>query len=280
MNNKLFIGDNLSIMRSLPNESIDLIATDIPFNSGRSYSSKNGIEFDDRWSSLEEFIEFMKLRLIEMHRLLKETGSVYVHCDQSASHYLKVEMDKIFGVDNFKNDIVWCYAAQGKPPKNGFPRKYDNILFYTKSNKSTFNREYIPLSEEEINKRYRHVDENGKKFYWYRRKNKIYYNGEGIPVLSWWTDIKGFGTQTRSKERIGYPTQKPMKLYQRIIKASSNEGDLILDPFCGSGTTLDAAQLLNRNWIGIDKNPNTIDYIKNRFNKYGLLQPDYEVIHE
>ena len=106
--NKLFIGDNLEIMRSLPDESVDLIATDPPF-----YSKKNYKEFDDRWSSMEEFIGFMKLRLIEMRRLLKETGSIYVHSDQSASHYLKVEMDKIFGEDNFKNDIVWCYAAQG-----------------------------------------------------------------------------------------------------------------------------------------------------------------------
>ena len=271
--NKIYIGDNLQIMKSLKSELVDLIATDPPFYSQRDYG-----DFDDQWESLDEFLNFMKPRLIEMHRLLKPTGSIYIHCDQSASHYLKVEIDKIFGYNNFKNDIAWGYSAQGKPPNGAFPHKHDNILFYTKSNKSTFNREYIPLSEEEINKRYRHTDETGKKYYWYRKKHKIYYNGEGIPVLSWWNDITGFGTMTRSKEKSGYQTQKPRKLYERIIKTSSNHGDIVLDCFCGSGTTLDAAETLGRNWIGIDKNSDCLDHIRKRFNDRHALLSSYKII--
>ena len=140
--NKLFIGDNLSIMRSLPDESADLIVTDPPFNSGKSYKSQNGVEFDDRWSSLEEFIEFMKLRLIEMRRLLKETGSVYVHCDQSASHYLKVEMDRIFHIDNFHNDIIWSYNSGGGTTRR-FGRKHDNVLFYSKTGDHIFHADNV-----------------------------------------------------------------------------------------------------------------------------------------
>ena len=278
MNNKLYIGDNLEIMRSLPNESVDLIATDPPF-----YSRKNYQEFDDRWSSLEEFIEFMRLRLIEMHRLLKPTGSIYLHLNQSASHYIKIEMDKIFGTDQFVNDIIWTYAVNGRPPKYGFPKKHDNILFYRKSSISTFNRLYQDIPKDAY-KKFSKTDEDGRKYKVYTKahaKKKYLDEYKGIPIPSYWTDIISFSSCAQSKERTGYPTQKPIKIYNRIIKASSNEGDLVLDPFAGSGTTLDAAQSLNRCWIGIDKNPNAVNYIKKRFDdRYGLLNPNYEVIHE
>ena len=276
MNNKLFIGDNLSIMRSLPNESIDLIATDIPFNSGRSYSSKNGVEFNDKWSSMEEFRGFMRLRLIEMHRLLKPSGSIYVHLDTSASHYIRIEMDRIFHADNFQNDIIWSYHGNAGSRKR-WSKRHDIILMYTKSNKFTFYPQFEPYTRKQLN-RYKETDKDGRRFWWNNSKKTGKYKcymKEGTLIGDTWTDIE---ILTSQKERTGYPTQKPLALYQRIIKASSNEGDLILDPFAGSGTTLDAAQLLNRNWIGIDQNPNTVDYIKKRFDKYGLLHPNYEVI--
>ena len=289
MNNKLYVGDNLAIMRSLPDESVDLIATDPPF-----YSKKNYKEFDDRWSSLEEFIEFMRLRLIEMRRLLKETGSIYVHCDQSASHYLKVEMDKIFGRENFRNDIIWGYNKWSNTAKF-FQKNHDNILYYSKTNNYTFNPIYGNLTESTKKLRTKgyhiHYKQNALLVYDDTKPkvqelinsnkfDKIYYEkgNDGVVLSDNWNDISLLNSM--ANERTGYPTQKPLALYQRIIQASSNEGGLILDPFCGSGTTLDAAQSLNRRWIGIDKNANAVDYIKKRFDKYGLLQPNYEVIHE
>lgn len=253
MNNKLFIGDNLSIMRSLPYESVDLIATDPPFMSQRNYG-----EFNDKWSSIKEFIEFMKLRLIEMYRLLKPTGSIYLHLDQSSSHYMKMEMDQIFHVNNFQNDIIWSYNSGGGTIRR-FGRKHDNILFYSKTDNHIF-----------------HAD-NVRVPYPHDYGDKIPTNPKGKVASDVIININRLSNS--AKERNGYPTQKPVKLYKWLINASSNEGDLVLDPFVGSGTSLDAAQSLNRNWIGIDQNPNTISYIKKRFDKYGLLQPKYEVIH-
>ena len=292
--NKLYVGDNLEIMRSLPDESADLCCTDPPFNSGKSYKSKNGVEFNDRWETMDKFCDFMRLRLIEMHRLLKPTGSIYIHLDQASLHYVKIEMDHLFGKQNFLNDIIWCYGKWSTQVKR-FQRMHDNILYYSKTNNHTFNPIYHELSEssKQIRKKGYHIHYKANILLVYDKTkpkvqelinsgkfNKVnYHNGtNGVPLPDYWTDIPVPGSN--SKERNGYPTQKPLALYQRIIEASSNEGDLIMDPFCGSGTTLDAAQSLNRNWIGIDKNPNTIDYIKKRFDKYGLLQPDYEVIHE
>lgn len=294
MNNKLFIGDNLEIMRKLPDESVDLCCTDPPFRSGRSYKSKNGVEFNDRWKSIDEFCGFMRLRLVEMHRILKPTGSIYVHLDQTSSHYIKIEMDRIFGQENFHNEIIWCYSKWSKDTKR-FKRSHDNILYYSKTHDHTFNPIYRELSESSKQTRekgyhihykanillvYDATKPKAKELIESGKFNKVNYDKgvDGVLLPDYWTDIPVPGSN--SKKRNGYPTQKPLELYQRIIEASSNEGDLVLDPFCGSGTTLDASQSLNRQWIGIDRNPNTIDYIKKRFDEYGLLNPNYEVIHE
>ena len=291
MNNKLYVGDNLSIMKNLQSESIDLVATDIPFMSQRDYG-----EFDDRWSSLKEFIKFMKLRLIQIHRLLKPTGSIYVHCDPTNSHYLKIEIDKIFHIENFRNEIIWHYNKWSNSSK-WFQKNHDSILYYSKTENYTFNNLYGEMTKDMKQMRDRGYNTGtyagGRMLMVYDANNpkaklkiesgkykRIYYienQKNGVPLSSCWNDIKRLGSN--SGEQTGYPTQKPMALYQRIIKASSNEGDLVLDPFVGSGTTLDAAQSLNRRWIGIDKNANAVDYIKKRFDKYGLLQPDYEVIY-
>ena len=326
MNNKLYIGDNLEIMRSLPDESVDLCYTDPPFMSQRSYGS----EFNDKWSSIDEFCGFMRLRLIEIHRLLKPTGSIYLHLDESASHYIKIEMDRIFGKGNFKNQITWKRTSGNKQCTKTLPNNSDYILRYAKSKKSTWNLDHMYLERDESYiKKYNKDDNDGKGSYRYnyfglpkrerqnqntikknsyellglygsykwnkeradqgvkdgiivRNNNKIYQklylnDAKGIQIDNIWIDIHNVRGQ--SPEYIGYPTQKPVALYQRMIQLSSNKNNIVLDPFCGSGTSLDAAQSLNRNWIGIDNNPNTIDYIKNRFDKYGLLNDGYEVIY-
>ena len=277
-NRTLYIHDNLDILRGMNSESVDLIATDPPFNKGRDFhatpdSLAKGARFQDRWSweadvhpdwvdsikddqpALYELIDLVKngqrrddlaaylcwlgVRVIEMRRVLKPTGSLYLHCDPTASHYIKALIDGVFGHRNFRNEIVWAYSGGGIS-KRHFPRKHDVIFRYTKTNAFTFNIEYKPYKEN--------TQQVGK--------HSTYSGGgdipldRGTPVTDWWTDIR---TVTGwNAERVGYPTQKPLALYERIIKASSNEGDLVLDPFCGCATTLIAAENLNRHWIGID----------------------------
>jgi len=258
----LIHGDCKDIVPTL--SKVDLIYLDPPFNTGRDF-----IEFDDRFKNgyiddkfkwivnnhskdMAIYITFLYERLMLAYDLLKDTGSLYLHCDPTASHYLKVLLDSIFGKSNFKNEIVWCYAGGGVPKKD-FPRKHDVILRYTKSKISYFNVEY---------KKYGIHNKTGKRATSLNNSRKLEYRKEGTPVNDWWNDIKPLINW--SVERTGYPTQKPLKLLERIIKASSNEGDLVLDPFCGSGTALVAAKSLNRNYIGIDINKNAIDLCNKR----------------
>ena len=282
--NKLYLGDNLPIMQTLEDESIDLICADPPFNSGKDYGS-----FDDRWPSLDAYLDFMKLRLVEMHRLLKETGSLFLQCDNSASHYLKVELDKVFGIKNFQNDIIWCIYRLSRQSKRKFPRMNDNILFYSKdSKKNTFHVQRTKHRKvDHIERGYHTVGWNGKRCLIIydkekaakvdqSRYDKIIYSKNTKPVLGQvWDDINYL--RWNSKERVDYQTQKPVKLYQRLIKSASNEDDLVLDPFAGSGTTLDAAQSLGRAWIGIDRSIHSIQTIEQRMrNNYGYLC-EYEI---
>ena len=199
--------------------------------------------------ALTAFLLFMSLRLIEMKRVLKPTGSIYLHCDHHASHYLKQLMDIVFGIDNFRNEIIWLYKTGGMS-KRWFGRKHDVILFYSKTGQYTFNpqkeKSYLThkygFSNIEI-----HEDEGG------------YYTMVGMRDV--W-DIPALrGNQPETK---GYPTQKPITLYERIVTASSNEGDVVLDPFCGCATTLVAAENLGRQWIGIDIHPETRKIVANR----------------
>ncbi len=239
--NKLFFGDNLHIMRMLPAKSIDLIYIDPPFFSGRNYNilygDKNELRsFRDIWEGgMPGYLIWLNARLYEMKRLLKDTGSIYVHLDWHASHYVKVEMDKIFGYDNFRNEIVWCYAGGGIP-KQDFPRKHDILLKYSKTKNYYFNpplRKYSPTGSG--------IHSTGEK---YDKEKDL------TPHNDWWTDIATVNTM--GKERIGYPTQKPESLLERIIKASSNDGDVVADFFCGGGTTAIVAQRLGRKWITSD----------------------------
>ncbi len=359
--NALFYGDNLDVLRkSIPDESVDLIYLDPPFNSNRSYNvlfkSHSGTEsqaqieaFDDtwHWSTQTEttFIELamtgqnpevakaitamrdllgpndvlaylvmMTPRLVELHRVLKPTGSMYLHCDPTASHYLKVMLDAIFGPTNFRNEIVWKRAdAKGDAGGQGakhFGRVNDTILFYSKGPESTFNALYGPLDEDYVNTWYRHSDPDGRRYkldnmtgpggaakgnpyyevmgvgrYWrYSKKRmealiaegrvvqtnpgtvpmyKRYLDESlGTPITANWSDISF--VRGHAAEKLGYPTQKPLALLERIIAASSNEDDVILDPFCGCGTAVDAAQKMRRQWIGIDVTYLAVDLIQRR----------------
>ena len=261
--NKLYWGDNLHIMRTLRSESIDLIYIDPPFFSGKNYNmifqdQNEVMTFEDIWDGgLPTYQIWLNARLVEMKRLLKPTGSIYVHLDWHASHYMKVEMDKIFGYDKFLNEIVWCYRGGGRA-QDGFAKKHDIILYYKKGKETTFNSKDIKV--ERTNTSF-FVDEAGKK-YWLKYGKRFYFTDEGKNPEDWWDDISPLSGPY--KERIGYPTQKPEALLERIIKASSNEGDVVADFFCGGGTTPAVAQKLGRRWIASDISRIAIEVTKGR----------------
>ena len=259
--NEVYLGDNLELLQRMDSQFIDLIYIDPPFYSGVDYK-----EFSDIWMSLEQYLNFMKARIQEMYRILKDSGSFYVHCDASAVFDLKPMCDEIFGRSNFKREIIWNVGSVSgfKSQVNGWVRQHDTILYYTKSNDFTFNKQYMPYREEYIKKMFRYEDDDGR-LYRKRRSGKQFLDeSPGRVIGDVWNDIFSFQTTTRSKEYTGYPTQKPKKLLERIILASSNEGDIVADFFCGSGTTLVVASRLNRKWIGIDKNPKAIQLTKQR----------------
>ncbi len=378
MGNRLYYGDNLDILRRyIPNDSVDLIYLDPPFNSQADYnilfkehtgkpSEAQITAFEDTWHWTEEtertfqeiidtapahviemirafrqftgnndmmaYLTMMCVRLIELHRVLKPTGSIYLHCDPTASHYLKILMDTIFGKKNFRTEISWKRSSAHSDAKQG-RKQYGNIrdiiLFYSKSDKWIWNWLYTSYDETYVNSFYKHKEpETGRRFrldnltaakpggdvsydfhgtkpykgrYWaYSRENmekflaegRLYFpkNGgtpsykryldemPGVPLQNNWDDLKPpMGT-----EYLDYPTQKPTALLERIIQASSNEGDIILDPFCGCGTTITAAQKTKRKWIGIDVTHLAINLIKWRMKHMFDLEPkkDYAVIGE
>jgi DNA modification methylase len=247
--NRLIWGDNLHVMRQLPSESIDLIYIDPPFFSGRQYNiifgDQNEVRsFTDIWEGgMPGYLIWLNARLYEMKRLLKKTGSIYVHCDWHASHYIKVEMDKIFGYENFLNEIIWHYSA-GAVGKKHFGRKHDTILRYGKTKDTAFYPDNIrvPYADSTLQR----LMYSGA-----REKNieKVLQRGGKVPTDVWEIGI----VQGNSVERIGYPTQKPEALVERIIKASTQEGDVVADFFCGGGTTPAVAQRLGRRWIACDQ---------------------------
>ena len=217
------------------------------------------------------YLTYMAPRLAEIRRVLKDTGSVYLHCDPTASHYLKLVMDAVFGKKAYRNEIVWPYPPGGAGPKAAFHRKHDTLFFYAKGPNNTFHRPYTPLTEKAIAK-FTKVDADGRRYKEYRGKTRTYLDEvPGRPVPSVWGDIHSLG-QTISKEKLPYPTQKPLALLERIIQASSDTDGLILDPFCGCGTTVDAANRLGRKWVGIDISPFAIDLVKDRRLKESRVQ--------
>ncbi|MDD1451727.1 site-specific DNA-methyltransferase [Sphingomonas sp. H160509] len=210
------------------------------------------------------YLAMMAVRLLELHRVLKPTGSLYLHCDPTASHYLKLLLDAIFGKRQIANEIVWCYRRY-TAASNRFQRLHDTLLFYGKTDQRRFNDIRIPYGETSGKKdsHYRQ-DGDGRWFRWQKRKDAEPYRiylADGVRLGDWW-DIPIINAS--SKERLGYPTQKPSALLERIIAASSNEGDVVLDPFCGCGTAVHAAEKLKRQWIGIDVTHLAISLIEKR----------------
>ena len=327
--NKLYFGDNLEILREMPDERVHLICTDPPFNSGRDYNTFLGDSlaqkkaFTDTWmwdtaaqdaradieqraissdtykaldtclkgydlvlqnavsgnkSAMRAYLAFMGPRLAEMHRVLLPTGSIYLHCDPTASHYLKGIMDTIWDQNNkrknehFRNEIVWCYTTASTPHIRQFVRCTDTIFFYTKGKKWTFNKDdvRVPYKDGAPHGGQKWTTDEESLSDWRERKSK-----QGKIPENWWT-IPKVGT---SKERLGYPTQKPRVLYERMIKASSNAGDIVLDPFCGCGTTIDAAHTLDRQWMGIDITILALDPMRQRLSDRHGLEPsvDYHI---
>ncbi|MFX1316354.1 MAG: DNA-methyltransferase [Promethearchaeota archaeon] len=255
--------DNLVYLQKMESELVDLIYIDPPFYSGVDYK-----EFSDQWNSIEDYLEFMLIRIREMHRVLKSNGSFYCHCDANAIFDLKHICDEIFGRKYFRREIIWNVGSVSgfKSQVKGWVRQHDTILYYTKSDEFTFNKQYIPYNEDYIKKMFRYKDEKGR-LYRKRRGGRQYLDEKpGNMIGDVWNDIYSYQTRTRSKEYYGYPTQKPEKLLERIILASSNEGDLVADFFCGSGTTLVVSKRLKRGWIGVDNNPKAIELCKKRLN--------------
>jgi len=296
----IYCGDNLEQLRKFPDGCVDLIYIDPPFNSNRNYEvfwgeTKEKRSFEDRHASTQAYIEFMRPRCIELHRVLKKTGSFYYHCDWHASHYVKIMLDQIFGENQFQNEIVW-QRFNFHADAHRFGNVHDVIFFYTTSEKYTWNPQYKNFKESYIKSHFTHSDERGRytldnlnppggrgpvyefhgltrpwrfteeKMNTLEKEGLIYVAPNGTPrvkrylkeqkghaIHTIWTDIPPINSQ--SKERLGYPTQKPLALLDRIIKASSNPNDIVLDAFCGCGTALVSAENLNRQWIGIDISP-------------------------
>ncbi len=287
-------------MNGLNSESVDLIYLDPPFNSKRLYnaaigSRAEGSQFKDTWKwsdvneylldiiandfpeladyieiigrvsdmSMKAYITYMSLRVIQLHRILKPTGSIYYHCDPTAGHFVKLMLDCVFGKENFRNNIIWTYNTGGIS-KKWYAKKHDDIYFYTKNNNNYFFD--LPMVESRDENRFNLTDKNGRRFY-IKAGNK-YYLDKGVALKDVW-DI--FPVRNTSKERTGYPTQKPLALLERIIKASCPEGGIVLDPFCGCATTCVAAQRLKRHWIGIDIEDKAIDLLTERLEQDGRL---------
>lgn len=310
--NVLYYGDNLEVLqRHIEDESVDLVYLDPPFNSNRDYNvlfeerdgskSKAQIRvFEDTWrwdqgsasayaeivesgpekvskamqafgifpgeSDMLAYLAMMAPRLVELRRVLKQTGSIYLHCDPTASHYLKMLMDAVFGARCFRNEIAWCYKSGGAS-KHHFAKKHDLIFRYTKTDNFIFN--------------YEKEKSYGKTGGGQGGKVKYYSDGIGTysfaGIKDWWIISM---LSTTDSERLGYPTQKPETLLERIIKASSNKGDTILDPFCGCGTTIAVAERLERQWIGIDTTHLAIALIKHRLQEAFSNRAAYKVVGE
>ena len=294
-NRTIFEGDNLDVMRGMNDGCVDLIYLDPPFNSNRNYaapigSKAAGAAFKDTWdltdvdeawhneiaeidlalykvidasqfshgNGMKSYLIMMAVRLLEMRRILKSTGSIYLHCDPTASHYLKSLMDSVFGAANFRNEIVWAYRGGGVP-KSDFARKHDIVFRYGKTKDVIFNVDEVrvPYSQDSADRlRY-----TARAFRSSGTYDNYQPNPKGKHPEDWWVMQP---IMPSSRERLGYPTQKPLALLDRIIKASSNEGDVVLDPFCGCATTCIAAERLDRQWIGIDLSPMAVKLVEQR----------------
>ena len=256
---RIVCDDNLVFMSSLPDGCCDLIYADPPFNSNRTVgpTKRHRMTFDDRHgASVGGFLDFLQPRVMEMHRLLSPKGCLYVHLDWRTVHYVKVMLDEVFGQDHFLNEIIWSYRSGGVA-KRWFARKHDTLLSYAKEvGGHTFNQ----LRHGEYRTLDLRMSSDGRPFK-QTRNGRLYFHPDGPAIPDVW-DIPFLSTV--SKERVGYPTQKPEALLERVIGASSNEGDVVADFFCGSGTTLAVAAKLKRRWLGCDLNPDAVAMTQRR----------------
>lgn len=262
--NTLINDDSLNVLKKMDDNQVDMIYLDPPFftqDMQKLSSRKNEEEylFSDKWTCMDEYLEYMKIRLIACKRVLKNTGSIFVHCDRNASHYLKVLLDQIFGIDNFQSEIIWCYKRWSNS-KKGLLNNHQVILFYSKSSKFKFHKIYTDYSEttnidQILQERVR--DAKGKSVYKRNQNGEVVLgkSKKGVPLSDVW-EIPYLNP--KAKERVGYPTQKPILLLEQIINLVTDETDIVLDPFMGSGTTPVAAKMLNRKYIGIDISPQAV----------------------
>lgn len=263
-------GDCLEILKSMPADSVDLIYLDPPFFTDRKHKLKNRertteFSFDDIWESDRQYAEFLYERMIEMRKVLRDTGSIFVHCDKSGEHIIRALLDRVFGEDKFQSEIIWYYKRWSNSKKGLLPA-HQNIYFYSKSNNFKFNTIFTSYSESTnvdqiLQNRTR--DEHNKSIYLKDENGMTVVSGEkkGVPLSDVW-DIPYLNP--KAKERVGYPTQKPLLLLERIIEIASDEGDIVLDPFCGSGTTCVAAKMMNRFYIGIDVSKDAVELSESR----------------
>ena len=270
MMEQVFLGDCLNVLSDFETESIDLVYLDPPFftNTVQKLTTRDGskeFSYKDMWKSHEEYAEFLHVRLQELRRVLKQDGSIFVHCDKNSTHIVKILLDNIFGLEQFQSEIIWHYKRWSNSRKGLLP-SHQTIYFYSKTKDFKFKTIYNNYSEttnidQILQKRAR--DENGKTVYAKDKNGKMVHSDvkKGVPLNDVW-EIPYLNP--KAKERVGYPTQKPILLLERIIEISSNEGDVILDPFCGSGTTLVAGKLNNRKVIGIDESAEAIELTKSR----------------
>ena len=360
-NRTIWTGDNLAIMRGMNGESVDLIYLDPPFNSKRTYSAPIGSKaagaaFKDTWTlddvdiawhgeiaeqnpavyavidaagtahgkGMKSYLIMMAVRLLEMRRLLKPTGSLYLHCDPTANAYLRMLLDAVFGTSNFRNEIVWKRTSAHGDARRKLASIHDTVLFYAASEATTTNPVYTKHDPLYVTKFYRHTDTRGRyrqdniirsasmgerpnlayeykgytpRYGWRMvraklealdRENRIEWGKSGRPYLKRYLheqrgtaitdmilDVKPLSAQ--AAERIGYPTQKPLALLDRIIKASSNAGDVVLDPFAGCATACVSAETLGRQWVGIDLSELAAKLVKTRLREAFRLF--YDVHH-
>lgn len=267
---EVYQGDCLNILRSWPSERADLIYLDPPFFTQRqqkltSKDRNTSFSFDDRWQSINHYASFLHDRITEFHRVLKSTGSIFFHCDKTASHVARLILDDVFGEQYFQSEIIWSYRRWSNSARKLLPA-HQNIFFYAKDKDFKFKTiltDYSPTTNVDQILQRRSRDESNKSVYARNLNGEVIYSGAkpGVPLSDVW-DIPFLNP--KAKERTGYPTQKPILLLERIIRLVTDVGDLVVDPFCGSGTTLVAAGLLGRSAIGIDTSREAVELSRRR----------------
>ncbi len=266
-------GDCIQQLRKIEETSVDLIYLDPPFFSDKKYTLKSReqaqcFSFNDRWGCVQGYADFMQARLALMKPLLKKTGSIFVHCDKNAQHILRSILDNLFGREQFRAEIIWHYKRWSNA-QTGLLASHQNIYFYSKSDQYKFNTLYTGYSETtNIDQLlYKRTRDKFNKSVYCRNDEGLSELGKakkGVPLSDVW-DIPTLNP--KAKERVGYPTQKPLSLLERIIELSTDEGDLVLDPFCGSGTTCVAAHLNGRRYIGIDESVAAVSLARGRLDQ-------------